>query len=289
MRVVSLATLLANSSRRLALSRFYRWRIERPDGLVGSSYLVRRLSLSLARSLSHRNRTPQRSRDSRLSIDDRTLCSMLGDTRGISLSLSLSLSALPNLSPVTIAVAFFPSFLLRFSLRANFQESNFLLATRLLYKATDRSIRLAELAHSSIADDFLMAALATTDEVASSLCSASIEWGICIATPANRLPTAPTVTLRHVTGRCAPRLRVVAAASRIRAATEAGVLNRSLRRSRNDRRINARISRDEFTTHRAVRIENLIRVITFNRNVLYAASVTSKILYCYPHLYRCKL
>jgi len=101
-----------------------------------------------------------------------------------------------------------------------------------------------------------MAALATTDEVASSLCSASIEWGICIATPANRLPTAPTVTLRHVTGRCAPRLRVVAAASRIRAAAEAGVLNRSLRRPFLHRRINARISRDEFTTHRAVRIEN---------------------------------
>jgi len=63
-----------------------------------------------------------------------------------------------------------------------------------------------------------MAALASTDEVASSLCSASIEWGICIATPANRLPTAPTVTLYHVTRRCAPCLRVVAAASRIRAA-----------------------------------------------------------------------
>jgi len=45
--------LFANSCRRLALSRFYRWRIERPDGLVGSSDLVSlSLSLSLALSLS---------------------------------------------------------------------------------------------------------------------------------------------------------------------------------------------------------------------------------------------
>jgi len=76
------------------------------------------------------------------------------------------------------------------------------------------SIRLAEFPHTSTADDFLMAALTTTDEVASSLCSNNVRWGICIANTANPMPTAPTVGR----ARCAQLLaRGPAAASRIRA------------------------------------------------------------------------
>lgn len=60
------------------------------------------------------------------------------------------------------------------------------------------SVQLAEFPRSSTADDFLMAALATVDRVASSLCSDNVGWGIRIATSANRAPTAPTATRGHV-------------------------------------------------------------------------------------------
>lgn len=55
-----------------------------------------------------------------------------------------------------------------------------------------------------------MAALATVDGVASSLCSDDVEWGIRIATSANRAPTAPTTSRCHVILRadaCAMRAR----------------------------------------------------------------------------------
>lgn len=74
-------------------------------------------------------------------------------------------------------------------------------------------IRLAVIPYTSTADDFLMAALATTDEVASSLCSCDVRWGIRIASTAN--PTArpgptvcPSCMLRAVAcARAAAQLR----------------------------------------------------------------------------------
>jgi len=82
-----------------------------------------------------------------------------------------------------------------------------------------RSLRptLAEAPRSSTVDDFLMAALATVDGPASSLCSDYVEWGSRIATSANRAPTAPTATHRHVTLRADAARRAVPrrAASRV--------------------------------------------------------------------------
>ncbi|KAL6257859.1 hypothetical protein P5V15_011524 [Pogonomyrmex californicus] len=81
----------------------------------------------------------------------------------------------------------------------NFLATSELMDQGSFYLSPSRSlIRLAELPHSLTTDDFLMAALATTDGVASSLCSGDAERGICIAMPANRAPTAPTVAPRHV-------------------------------------------------------------------------------------------